>query len=189
MKSEKIDEADEISSMLLITGPAGAGKSTLADAWARGRPTPTVHISLDDVRDWVKSGYANPEDGWDELSERQYTVARRCVALAVHEYARIGYSCVVDDAVFPDWEVVSLAGWERELGRIAVRLVVLMPSLDALQGRNSTRSGHRRLSPGMIKIIHDRMSGWRDSGASLIDNSGIGVDETVGLLNEVLRQG
>ncbi|MFD9423540.1 MULTISPECIES: AAA family ATPase [unclassified Streptomyces] len=129
--------------MLLITGPAGAGKSTLADAWARGRPTPTVHISLDDVRDWVKSGYANPEDGWDELSERQYTVARRCVALAVHEYARIGYGCVVDDAVFP----------------------------------------------GMIKIIHDRMSGWRDSGASLIDNSGMGVDETVGLLNEVLRQG
>ncbi|WP_266811088.1 AAA family ATPase [Streptomyces sp. NBC_01433] len=173
----------------MITGPAGAGKSTLADAWARSRPTPTVHISLDDVRDWVKSGYANPEDGWGVLSERQYAVARRCVARAVHEYARIGYSCVVDDAVFPDWEAVSLAGWERELGCIAVQLVVLIPSLDALQERNSARSGRRRLSSGMIEIIHERMSGWRDSGASLIDNSHIGVDETVGLLNEVLRQG
>ena len=38
---------------VLLIGPAGAGKTTVARHWADRRPTTTAHISLDDVREWV----------------------------------------------------------------------------------------------------------------------------------------
>ncbi len=50
--------------VLLITGPAGAGKSTAAAAWAARQTSPTAHISLDDVREFMVAGYADPRDGW-----------------------------------------------------------------------------------------------------------------------------
>lgn len=166
--------------VLLLTGPAASGKTTVADRWARRHADgPAVHISLDDVRDWVKSGYANPEDGWCEAAERQYALARRVVASAVREYAAAGYVCVIDDAVFPDWPEVSVDGWQRELGDLSLCLVALMPSPDVLAERNTSRSGHRRLTPETLKIIHGQMEGWRPRGVPIIDNTDLSVDETV----------
>ena len=66
--------------VLLITGPAGAGKSATADAWARSRPFPCAHVSLDDIREQVKSGFAYPPDGWNDETQRQYDLARGNVA-------------------------------------------------------------------------------------------------------------
>jgi adenylate kinase family enzyme len=45
--------------MVLFTGPAGAGKSTLARAWCATRPR-TVHVELDEVRHLIVSGLADP---------------------------------------------------------------------------------------------------------------------------------
>ncbi|MGW3558326.1 AAA family ATPase, partial [Streptomyces sp. NPDC000963] len=57
---------------VLLIGPAGAGKTTVARHWAQRRRVPTAHISLDDVREWVCSGFADPQSGWNEHSEAQY---------------------------------------------------------------------------------------------------------------------
>src|SRR5690606_33563038 len=46
---------------VLLIGPAGAGKTSVAKYWADHRRMPTAHISLDDVREWVRSGFADPQ--------------------------------------------------------------------------------------------------------------------------------
>ncbi|MCZ9338735.1 ATP-binding protein, partial [Streptomyces sp. TRM76130] len=53
------DPASTVLAVLLI-GPAGAGKTSVAKYWADHRRVPTAHISLDDVREWVRSGFADP---------------------------------------------------------------------------------------------------------------------------------
>jgi adenylylsulfate kinase-like enzyme len=71
--------------VLLLSGPAGAGKTTVARAWASIQQRPTAHISLDDVRDFVKSGYAHPPDGWNAAVEQQHHLARQgCATLALN---------------------------------------------------------------------------------------------------------
>ncbi|MEU7014706.1 AAA family ATPase [Streptomyces sp. NPDC046385] len=172
---------------VLLIGPAGAGKTTVARHWARRRRVPTAHISLDDVREWVCSGFADPQAGWNEHSEAQYRLARRTCGFAARNYLANGISCILDDAVFPDWPVVGLGGWKRHVGP-GLLPVVLLPGLDIVLERNAERSGNRRLSDEEVAAIHGRMAGWYGSGLPIIDNSTYDVETTARVLDDVLAR-
>ncbi|MFJ9076940.1 AAA family ATPase [Streptomyces sp. NPDC102278] len=172
---------------VLLIGPAGAGKTTVARHWAATRPVPTAHISLDDVREWVCSGFADPQAGWNEHSEAQYRLARRTCGFAARNFLANGISCILDDAVFPDRPVVGLGGWKRHVGP-ALLSVVLLPGLEIVLERNAARSGNRRLSDEEVARIHGRMAGWYGSGLSIIDNSHLDVEGTARALDETLAR-
>ena len=155
---------------MLLIGPAGAGKTTVARHWADRRAVPTAHISLDDVREWVRSGFADPQAGWNDHSEAQYRLARRTCGFAARNFLANGISCILDDAVFPDRPVVGLGGWKRHVGP-GLLPVVLLPGLEIVLERNAARSGNRRLSDEEVARIHGRMAGWYGSGLPIIDNS------------------
>ncbi|CAM5577292.1 hypothetical protein GCM10010329_71340 [Streptomyces spiroverticillatus] len=172
---------------VLLIGPAGAGKTTVAKYWAQSRRVPTAHISLDDVREWVCSGFADPQSGWNDHSEAQYRLARRTCGFAARNFLANNISCIVDDAVFPDWPVVGLGGWKRHVGP-GLLPVVLLPGLEVVLERNAKRSGNRRLSDEEVARIHGRMAGWYGSGLPIIDNSQFDVATTARLLDETLAR-
>ncbi|MEU1705642.1 Pro-rich N-terminal domain-containing protein [Streptomyces sp. NPDC005706] len=172
---------------VLLIGPAGAGKTSVAKYWADHRRVPTAHISLDDVREWVRSGFADPQSGWNDHSEAQYRLARRTCGFAARNFLANGISCILDDAVFPDRPVVGLGGWKRHVGP-GLLPVVLLPGLDIVLERNAERSGNRRLTDEEVARIHGRMAGWYGSGLPIIDNSQLDVPGTARLLDEVLAR-
>ncbi|MGW1023537.1 Pro-rich N-terminal domain-containing protein [Streptomyces sp. NPDC002577] len=181
--------ADPASTTLavLLIGPAGAGKTSVARYWADQRRVPTAHISLDDVREWVRSGFANPQSGWNDNSEAQYRLARRTCGFAARNYLANGISCILDDAVFPDRPVVGLGGWKRHVGP-GLLPVVLLPGLDVVLERNAERAGNRRLTDEEVARIHGRMAGWYGSGLPIIDNSQLDVPGTARVLDDVLAR-
>ncbi|MBT2902461.1 Pro-rich N-terminal domain-containing protein [Streptomyces sp. McG8] len=168
-------------------GPAGAGKTSVAKYWADHRRVPTAHISLDDVREWVRSGFADPQTGWNDNSEAQYRLARRTCGFAARNFLANGISCILDDAVFPDRPVVGLGGWKRHVGP-GLLPVVLLPGLDVVLERNAERTGNRRLGDEEVARIHGRMAGWYGSGLPIIDNSQLDVPETARVLDDVLTR-
>ncbi|WP_344464398.1 AAA family ATPase [Kitasatospora kazusensis] len=170
---------------VLLIGPAGAGKTTVARHWAERRPTATAHISLDDVREWVQAGFANPQSGWNNASEAQYRLARRTCGFACRNYLANGISCIIDDAVFPDRPAVGLGGWKRHIGPGMIP-VVLLPGLDSVLARNARRDGNRRLADEEVARIHGRMAGWYNSGLPIIDNSQLDVTATAAALDQVI---
>ncbi|MER5771789.1 Pro-rich N-terminal domain-containing protein [Streptomyces sp. NPDC001985] len=172
---------------VLLIGPAGAGKTTVARHWASRRRVPTAHISLDDVREWVRSGFANPQSGWNEHSEAQYRLARRTCGFSARNFLANGISCILDDAVFPDWPVVGLGGWKRHVGP-GLLPVVLLPGLEIVLERNAARSGNRRLGDEEVATIHGRMAGWYGSGLPIIDNSKYDVETTARALDDALSR-
>ncbi|MFE2990157.1 AAA family ATPase [Streptomyces sp. NPDC059262] len=172
---------------VLLIGPAGAGKTSVAKFWADQRRVPTAHISLDDVREWVRSGFADPQSGWNDHSEAQYRLARRTCGFAARNFLANGISCVLDDAVFPDRPVVGLGGWKRHVGP-GLLPVVLLPGLEIVLERNAERSGNRRLTDEEVARIHGRMAGWYGSGLPIIDNSQMDVPTTARVLDEVLAR-
>ncbi|GHC42702.1 AAA family ATPase [Streptomyces cinnamoneus] len=172
---------------VLLIGPAGAGKTTVARHWADTRRVPTAHVSLDDVREWVRSGFADPQSGWNDHSEAQYRLARRTCGFAARNFLANGISCILDDAVFPDRPVVGLGGWKRHVGP-GLLPVVLLPGLEVVLERNAERTGNRRLSDEEVARIHGRMAGWYGSGLPIIDNSQQDVATTARLLDEVVAR-
>ncbi|MCX4913515.1 MULTISPECIES: Pro-rich N-terminal domain-containing protein [unclassified Streptomyces] len=172
---------------VLLIGPAGAGKTSVAKYWADHRRVPTAHISLDDVREWVRSGFADPQTGWNDHSEAQYRLARRTCGFAARNFLANGISCILDDAVFPDRPVVGLGGWKRHVGP-GLLPVVLLPGLEVVLERNAERSGNRRLSDEEVARIHGRMAGWYGSGLPIIDNSQLDVAATARVLDDVLAR-
>ncbi len=172
---------------VLLIGAAGAGKTTIARHWADHRAAPTAHISLDDVREWVRSGFADPQAGWNEHSEAQYRLARRTCGFAARNFLANGVSCIIDDAVFPDWPAVGLGGWKRHVGP-GLLPVVLLPGLDVVLTRNAERSGNRRLSDEEVARIHGRMAGWYGSGLPIIDNSQLDVQSAAAALDRVVTR-
>ncbi|MFJ4965516.1 Pro-rich N-terminal domain-containing protein [Streptomyces sp. NPDC088729] len=172
---------------VLLIGPAGAGKTTVAKLWAARRRVPTAHVSLDDVREWVRAGFADPQAGWNDHSEAQYRLARRTCGFAARNFLANGISCILDDAVFPDRPVVGLGGWKRHVGP-GLLPVVLLPGLEVVLERNAARSGNRRLSDEEVARIHGRMAGWYGSGLPIIDNSTYDVETTARVLDDVLAR-
>ncbi|MFE2542315.1 AAA family ATPase [Actinacidiphila glaucinigra] len=172
---------------VLLIGAAGAGKTTIARHWADHRGVPTAHVSLDDVREWVRSGFADPQSGWNDNSEAQYRLARRTCGFAARNFLANGISCIIDDAVFPDRPVVGLGGWKRHVGP-GLLPVVLLPGLDIVLARNAQRSGNRRLSDEEVARIHGRMAGWYGSGLPIIDNSHLDVAAAAAALDSVVTR-
>ncbi|MFJ4769818.1 AAA family ATPase [Streptomyces uncialis] len=176
-----------ITLAVLLIGPAGAGKTSVAKYWAEHRRAPTAHISLDDVREWVRSGFADPQSGWNDHSEAQYRLARRTCGFAARNFLANGISCILDDAVFPDRPVVGLGGWKRHVGP-GLLPVVLLPGLEIVLERNAERSGNRRLADEEVARIHGRMAGWYGSGLPIIDNSHLDIPSTAQALTEALTR-
>ncbi|MEU6346714.1 AAA family ATPase [Streptomyces sp. NPDC046977] len=172
---------------VLLIGAAGAGKTTIARHWADHRGVPTAHISLDDVREWVRSGFADPQSGWNDNSEAQYRLARRTCGFAARNFLANGISCIIDDAVFPDRPVVGLGGWKRHVGP-GLLPVVLLPGLDVVLARNAQRTGNRRLTDEEVARIHGRMAGWYGSGLPIIDNSHLDVPAAAAALDGVVAR-
>jgi chloramphenicol 3-O-phosphotransferase len=174
---------NERSFVVLLTGPAGAGKTTVAHAWASRQKRPTAHISLDDVRDFVKAGFVHPADGWKDEVEWQYHLAQQGYAMLAINYVNAGFLCIIDDAIFPEWESVGYAGWERLLAEVPHYLVVLLPEFEYVIERNKYRTGNRLLSEDMLRTIYEMMVPWKSQAVfQAIDNSQLTIDETVARL-------
>lgn len=173
--------------VVLLTGPAGAGKSAAARAWAALQQGIVAHIELDNVRDQIIKGFADPRDGWNDETDWQYTIARQNCADMACRYVREGITCVIDDAFFPAWDRVNMEGWRTAIGDSPHRLIVLLPRFKAVAARNAQRAGSRLIAPDMLRTIYDMMEPWRDqSSVPVIDTTDLSIEETAQAIQRTL---
>ena len=115
----------------IITGAPGTGKSTVSDALCRRFPL-AVHVPVDDIRDWVRSGFSSPLE-WTAETDRQFALARRGAARIAADYAESGFVAVLDDVIRES----HLNQYTDYLGNADVRKVLLHPSLETVLARNA----------------------------------------------------
>src|SRR5215467_14602026 len=84
-------------SVLVITGPPGAGKTTVSSFVAESFE-PSVHLEGDVFWHFIRRGYVEP---WRAESAAQNRVVVRALARATDAYATGGYQVIVDGIVGP----------------------------------------------------------------------------------------
>jgi adenylate kinase family enzyme len=164
-----------VASALILTGPPGAGKSTVGDLLARQSPTPAVHIHSDDFYDrFIKSGFVKP---WLEEAQAQNVAVTRALAAAAFAYAAGGYWTIVDGIVGP-W-FLALYREAAKASGIALDYVVLRPgdaatNIGRVQGRDEMGMKDE-------KVIRELFAQFSDLGpleAHVVD-SGLGPPQAV----------
>ncbi len=156
----------------IITGPPGAGKSTVARALAEGAAAPrAVHLHTDDFYAYIRKGYVAP---WVAESAAQNQTVAEAQAASASVYARGGYDVYVDGIVGP-W---FLDPWRQAARGADPRYVVLLPGQAETVARAVARKDHPMRDAGVVQQMHAAFAARPDFAAHWLDTSDLSVDET-----------
>ncbi|MDQ3756418.1 MAG: ATP-binding protein [Actinomycetota bacterium] len=151
-----------MSFLLVVTGPPGAGKSTVASLVA-DRVAPSALVSGDAFFDFIVNGRIPP---WLPEAHEQNELVTKTAGAAAGRYARAGFATVYDGVLGP-WflPTFAVATGLHELG-----YVVLLPDVESCVRRVARRQGHRFRDESATRQLH------RGFASAAIDRKHVLVD-------------
>ncbi len=177
--------------IVFFTGPAAAGKSTVAEAWATSRTKPTALFDHDHARFLVRAGYVDPAASIANPALRAAAEDQWLLAAAVCEAMAVTYTTRgVDFALSAFCPPGNLQESWAPLDALNPMIVVLLPKLEVVLRRDAKRAGRSQTGEqGVRRNFAYDWESWRtDKRAYVIDNSALSVEQTVALVEaEVIR--
>ena len=125
----------------IITGPPGAGKSTIAEKLALSFEK-GLHLQCDWIYNMVKGGYKEP---WNDHDKQLISVMYKAAQSMLSVYAQAGF-CVVIDYVFERDELLDFLNGVS----IPITLVFFLPDVSC----NVARDKDRQYSIGEKRVQH-----------------------------------
>jgi adenylate kinase family enzyme len=172
--------------VLILTGPPGAGKSTVADILARQGLRSAAHLHTDDFYDrYIKSGYVLP---WLAQAQKQNETVMGAIAAAACAYAEGGYVTIIDGIVGP-WFLAPFREAASAKG-IPLHYAVLRPaSADMAFARVQARATHGLKAEGPVRELFRQFSDLGALEKHAFDSGATKAEETAAALSRKLAAG
>lgn len=172
-----------MSEIVIITGPPGAGKSSVAEALC-ARYDRTVHLPVDDVQGWIRMGFIPP---YKVESYAQTLMIARAAARAATAFAAELYGVFLEGVIGPDSLKVMLE--ELQVSEATVHVATLLPSAETLVRRSRERSQvNAGVTDEMLGQVRAMFAGWAMPGAT-IDNSEMMAEQTADRVMDACGRG
>ena len=161
-----------MGSLLIVTGPPGAGKSTVAAELA-ARVSPSVMVAGDTFFGFLASGALPP---WHPESHAQNEIVTQTIALAAGRFAA-SFHTILDGVIGP-W---FLPVFGRTAGLTAFDYVVLLPPVEMCVQRVAARADHAFRDEAATRRMHDDFSAGTIAARHVLTT----VDGAAGLADAV----
>jgi len=174
--------------VIIVTGPAGAGKSTVARELCRRFPR-AAHIDVDLLR-WrmIVSGYVRPEEAYGPEPEealRQLALAARNASALARNFASEGFLAVIDDVLERREDLDLYLAALHPCPDI--RFVTLLPSAEVLAARDTGRSPDDYMG-SRSEELRQIIAGNGETRGLRLDSSSWDVEQTVDIILERLDE-
>jgi predicted kinase len=172
------------SPVLILSGPPGAGKTTVARLIAGG-PAPSVHLEADTFFHFIRTGYVEP---WKSESREQNETVMRIVAAAAAGYASAGYLTIVEGIFIPGWFLEPVRDVLRDGGH-EVAYAVLRAPLSVCTARVQAREGDPPIDAGAVGQVWQSFAELGELEANVLDVEGLEPQEVSALVTRRLSEG
>ena len=170
--------------VLLITGPPGSGKTTVADLVAASFPR-SVHVEADRFFRFIRSGFIEP---WRSESGEQNDAVMSVISSAAADYADAGYVTIVEGILIPDQYLERVADALHDRG-LDVSVVMLRTDLATALTRAAGRSDEPLRNPEAIEKIWTEFQGIDRLSRFEIDTQGRTTREAADSIGDRLAAG
>lgn len=169
--------------IVIVTGPPGAGKTTLARKLAEASENSrAVHLHTDDFYTAIRRGYAPP---WLKHAQVQNATVTNAIAAAAAAYAAGGYDVIVEGIVGP-WFLGPYR--ERAAAEGAPLHYVFLRVAKALAVQRAAERADRPISAYPPKL-YEQLSALGDYAQCAIDIDAFSPAQTLDRVREGLAAG
>lgn len=149
--------------IVILSGPPGSGKTTIAEALAHLPGLPKVHIHSDDFWGYIKHGHIDP---WLPESDHQNRIIMQIAADVSAHYASHGYFVVLDGVVRPNW----LPAFQAH--GLPLHYILLRTTASEAVRRCAARGGDSLSDPQVVADLHAQFADLGSYESKVLSVSG-----------------